>query len=273
MKLSRTCSYSSLRWFGLVLAVLIGCSSARGAALLPPVIISPVSGALLTEGGGPVTLDFMVHNPNGVTLILDYAFASITPGPPDLTDFAQFTGTNGNGGLVSGDLTIGPNATGNYIYSFSSPADLPGAPENADFGVDPVIFAIEMSEEPAVCVGPPVNTISSKTPLVVWVDLSGCGDTPNAGALTSILNGQNPQSNVPPNNLLYTNGLIGQGVLGPFGMSSVQVNDVPEASSLFLTVAGLLGLAFCHHPPSTNHCAPASDRVLLVRRLIEQWFS
>jgi hypothetical protein len=186
----------------------------------------------------------MVHNPNaGVTLILDYAFASITPGPPDLTDLAQFTGANGSGGLVSGDLTIGPNGTGNYIYSFSSPGDAAGAAEDADFGLDPVIFAIEMSVQPGNCIGPPVNTISSKTPLVVWVDLSNCGNTANAGALASILNGQNPQSNVPPNNLLYPNGLIGQGPLGPFGMSTVQVNDVPEASSLYLTIAGLLGLA------------------------------
>jgi len=216
----------------IVAALFIG-SNAWGSPIpppLPPVITSPAPVGVV-EGHGPVTLTFSVFNPNlgaGDTLILDYAFASITP---DVDDFALFSGTNGNAGLVSGSLLIGPGGTGLYTYSFTSPPDVAGAPEDNDVGTNPVSFAIEMSEEPAKCIGPPQNTISSATPVILWVDLTGCGETPNAGPLGQILAG------IQPTGLLYTNGVNG----APPGVSAVLVSDTPELPSLFLMVAGLIG--------------------------------
>jgi hypothetical protein len=214
---------------GLIVAALSIGSNAWGAAILPPVITSPAGPARVYEGGGPVTLTFSVVNPNGFTLILDYAFASITP---DVDDFALFSGMNGNAGLVSGSLLIGPGGTGFYTYSFTSPPDVAGAPEDNDVGTNPVFFAIEMSEEPARCLGPPQNTISSATPVILWVDLTGCGETPNAGPLGQILAGMQPTG------LLYTNGVNG----APPGVSAVLVSDTPELPNLFLMVAGLIGV-------------------------------
>jgi hypothetical protein len=218
----------------IVAALFIG-SNAWGSPIpppLPPVITSPAPVGVV-EGHGPVTLTFSVFNPNlgaGDTLILDYAFASITP---DVDDFALFSGMNGNAGLVSGSLLIGPGGTGLYTYSFTSPPDVAGALEDNDVGTNPVSFAIEMSLWPGPpCVGPPQNTISSATPVILWVDLTGCGETPNAAPLAQILAGMQPTG------LLYTNGVNG----APPGVSAVLVSDTPELPSLFLMVAGLIGV-------------------------------
>jgi hypothetical protein len=236
---------SSLKFLGLVLSTLTTGSIAWGLPLVQ--ILVPTPGAVIPEGGGPAIIDFRVMNNDPVnTLILDYAFASITPGPPDVDDFAHFSGTNGNAGLVSGSLTIGPGAIGHYTYSFSSPADPndPNPAENLDFGLNRVFFAIEMSVLANNCTGPPVNTISSATPLVVWVDQTGCPNPADGVALTSVLNLQNPQLNAPPHNKLYADGIIGTDAAGnPFGLSTVQVNDTPDPSTLVLLGSGLLGVA------------------------------
>jgi hypothetical protein len=108
-----------------------------------------------------------------------------------------------------------------------------GALEDNDVGTNPVSFAIEMSLWPGPpCVGPPQNTISSATPVILWVDLTGCGETPNAAPLAQILAGMQPTG------LLYTNGVNG----APPGVSAVLVSDTPELPSLFLMVAGLIGV-------------------------------
>jgi hypothetical protein len=147
---------------------------------------------------------------------------------------------------VSGALTIGPGVIGHYTYSFSSPGDPndTNPRENFDFGINPVFFAIEMSVLANNCTGPPVNTISSATPLVVWVDQSGCPNPADSVALTSVLNLQNPQVNAPPHNKLYANGIIGTDADGnPFGLSTVRVNDTPDASTFVLLGSGLLCVA------------------------------
>jgi hypothetical protein len=241
VKSSDSTGNSRIGLLGLVLATLITGPAALGLPIVQ--ILTPTPGAFIPEGGGPAIIDFQVKNNDPVnTLILDYAFASITPGPPDVDDFALFTGANGSGGLVSGSLTIKPGATGDYKYSFSSPGDSDN--ENNDFGVNQVFFDIEMSVLGMTCTGPPVNTISSKTPLILWVDQSGCGNTPDATALTSVMNLQNPQLNIPPHNKLYTDGIIGTDAAGnPFGLSTVQVNDTPEPSGLLMMVSGLLTMA------------------------------
>jgi hypothetical protein len=211
----------------LSLLNLMICSAAF-ADTLAPIITSP-AGASMVEGGGPVELTFKVFNPNNFTLILDYAFCSITPGPPDTSDFAQFSGNNGSASLVAGALIIPGKTTGKYTYSFSSPdaADI-----GTDYGKNPVTFAIEMSPL-GNHTPPPINIISSAIGSIAWVDLSGIGNLPQQPALSQILNLQNAQPN-----LLYKNGVDGK----PPGMSFVKVSDVSEPSSLALLGSSILGL-------------------------------
>jgi hypothetical protein len=62
---------------------LTGVSIALGLPLVQ--ILVPTPGAVINEGGGPGIVDFRVMNNYPInTLILDYAFASITPVLPTL---------------------------------------------------------------------------------------------------------------------------------------------------------------------------------------------
>ncbi len=224
---------------GLLLAsVSLVTWAAAWAGAVPLIEIMSPAGQSIPEGGGPVTLDFQVKNNSGMTLLLDYAFCAITHGPPDPSDFANFSGKDGDAGLVSGALTIAAGATGDYEYSFTSP-DPPDSGEPVDYGHDPVTFAIEMRPL-GMITPPPIQNISSAIGFVAWVDTSGTSGTPQDPALTDILAGNNPQPN-----LLYSNGIIGTDANGnPYGTSFVNVFDVPEPGSISLLGAGIsfLGL-------------------------------
>jgi len=243
--MNRTFLVRLLPLFGL-LALL---TSPNSSAVPLVEILKPTPGASIPEGGGPAIIDFRVMNNSGVILILDYAFCSISHGPPDPDDFANFTGNNGSGGLLGGDLIIAPGQIGHYTYSFSSPPDAPAdaGDENADFGRDPVFFALEMSPL-GNHTPPPINRISSAIGFVAWVD-QGAYNAPNPVALNALFNLQNPQPN-----LLYQNGIIGMDSDGnPFGLSLVQVNDTPEPVSSLLIGTGLVSLAGVLRRRATRH--------------------
>jgi PEP-CTERM motif-containing protein len=217
----------------LVLTMVFTICSTAWANTLQPIIKSP-HGVSTLEGSADVSLTFKVYNPNNFTLILDYAFCSITHGPPDTSDFANFSGNNGDAGLLGGALIIPGMSWGDYSYSFTpvSPADY-----GTDYGHDPVFFAIEMRKLDIT--PPPINVISSAIGSVVWIDSSGQGEYPLQPALGQILNLQNPQPN-----LLYNGGAIGIDAKGnPFGLSYVDVYDTPEPSSLLLLGSGLVSVA------------------------------
>jgi PEP-CTERM motif len=221
--------------FTLGMLALMSCATAWAGPAPTVQLLTPrptFQGIL--EGTGPAIIDFPVKNNSGVTLILDYAFCAIAHGGPDTDDYANFSGNNGDGGLLSGSLILLPNQVGHYIYSFTSPGD--GLETDNDFGLDPVTFSIEMSPL-GNHTPPPINNISSAIGFVAWVDQGGY-NPPNLVALNDLFNFQNPQPQ-----LLYANGIIGTDSNGsPFALSTIKVSDTPEPSTLLMLGSSLLAV-------------------------------
>jgi hypothetical protein len=217
----------------LGLLTLMVCPTLRADGLL---ILSPTPGVSALEGSVITpTIDFFVQNNTNQTLILDYAFFQISPGGgPDGSDFAWYPE------VQSFALTLAPGAIGDYGVNFiTDPGDPECTPTDCDFGLDPVMFAIEMRPLDGMT-PPPVSSVSNingKPVAISWFNF-GPSNTPNPVALNDLLNLQNPQPG-----LLYNDGIIGTDADGnPSGQSSVAVHDT-EPGTLLLLGSGLLGLA------------------------------
>jgi hypothetical protein len=217
----------------LVAVSLLGlfAPSPAGAQPPPPLVVTPPGPISVIEGVPDFQMTFNVLNNTNQVLILDYALAIITPGPPDPLDKLSFSGANGANGLVSAPIELLPGATGNFIYSVQAPDD--GAPD-VDFGRNRFSFFIEMSPFTGSVLPPPNTTISSGG-FLVFLDLSAVGTAPNPANLAQLQAFQP----LAPGVLLYPNGIQGT----PYPATTiVQVNDTPEPSSLVLVATGALAL-------------------------------
>ncbi len=152
------------------------CVQARATGILPLAIPGNVS---VTEGGDSFQMTFQVTNNTGTTLLVDYAFASITPVGPDASDLASFAGNGGSNGLASASLYILAGHVGQYTYNVFTP----NPPDGNDFGDNRFDFYIEMQQYTGTILPTP-NNISSAGGGVVFVADNGTTFTENPAQLT-----------------------------------------------------------------------------------------
>jgi hypothetical protein len=227
-------SSSKAIWFWAISwAIVLG--KAPSAPAVPLEVSAPANSQILE--GGTTTLTFKVKNNSGVDLVLDFAAAIITPpAPVDNTDLINFSGNNGDKGLVSAPGIIKNGQTGSFVYSVTSPGPI----DPGDFGINRVDFYIEMSK---LNIPPPAPILFPIDLGVIFVDLTLPGTTPDPVVLGGLL--ATPPVIPPFGTFLYPgapNVVDGQ----PYPATTfVTVQDSPEPSTLVLAT-GAFALAFLY---------------------------
>ena len=238
------------RWSLILSLGLVSAFSGRATAqgVLP---LSVPGNQNVVEGSGPFQMTFQVTNNTGSTLLLDYAFASITPTGPDPSDLASFTGTNGSSGLASASLYILAGQTGSYTYNVYTPNPADGD----DFGKNRFDFFSEYQiyNGPLNSLPNP-NNASSAGGGVTFLGQNGGGFSENQAALNTLLgfgplnfgetlftnDGANPTAGI-----FVASSISFIGDPNPFDHSPIiTVNDVgvPEPSSIILAATAALVL-------------------------------